>query len=96
MDKLASSVETIEVAVRRIIAEALRVPLDRVGLDETLELEGLGVDSLGLIKINVLLEERFDITIPDFTSIEATPPRTVREVVDLVAGRVGETSGGAS
>ncbi len=67
-----------------------------MGLDATLELDGLGVDSLGLIKINVLLEERFDITLPDFTAIEAAPPRTVREVVDLVAGRLGAPAGGAS
>lgn len=96
MDKLASSVEPIDVRVRRIIAEALRIPLDDVGLDQTLELDGLGVDSLGLIKINVLLEERFDIVLPDFTAIEAAPPRTVREVVELVAGRVDAASGGAS
>jgi acyl carrier protein len=92
MEKLASGAESIDTRVRRVIAEALRVPLDRVGLDATLEQEGLGVDSLGLIKINVLLEERFDITIPDFTEIEGATPRTVREVVELVAGRVGGAS----
>jgi acyl carrier protein len=91
METVVHGAEPIEILVRRVIADALRVPLDRVGLDEALEHEGLGIDSLGLIKINVLLEERFDITIPDFTAQEGAP-RTVREVVTLVAARVGGAS----
>jgi acyl carrier protein len=88
--------ESITFEARRIIAETLRAPIESVGLDATLDESRLGVDSLALIKLNVVLEERFDITIPDFVATEATAPRSVRDVVAIVASRVAARRGGAS
>jgi acyl carrier protein len=88
--------ESIALEVRRVIAETLRTPIESIGLDETLDESRLGVDSLSLIKLNVLLEERFEITLPDFVATEAAPPRTVRDVVAIVSGCVASRRGGAS
>ncbi|APR83865.1 Hypothetical protein A7982_09214 [Minicystis rosea] len=96
MDTNAPLPESIAFEVRRIIAETLKAPIDAVGLDDTLDDTRLGVDSLSLIKLNVVLEERFDITIPDFVATDVAPPKSVREVVELVAARVAARKGGVS
>lgn len=96
MDTHSPVSESITFEVRRIIAETLRTPIESVGLDATLDESRLGVDSLALIKLNVVLEERFDITIPDFVATEAAAPRSVRDVVAIVASRVAARRGGAS
>lgn len=96
MDAQSPVSETITFEVRRIIAETLRAPIESVKLDETLDESRLGVDSLALIKLNVVLEERFDITIPDFVATEAGAPRTVNDVVAIVKSRVAARAGGAS
>lgn len=96
MDTHAPLSESIAFEVRRIIAETLKAPLESVGLDDTLDEARLGVDSLALIKLNVVLEERFDITIPDFVTTEVAPPKSVRDVVVLVASRVSAQRGGVS
>ena len=96
MTPIALSPEEITLEVRRVIAETLRAPLDAVDLDATLDEARLGVDTRSLVKLNVVLEERFDVTIPDFVSTDVVPPRSVREVVALVADRVAARRGGAS
>ena len=73
--------------VQRTIADTLRIDVAHVGLDVPLDEERLGLDSLRLIKLNVALEEAFDITLPDFTAMESGGVRTVRDVVELVAAR---------
>lgn len=84
------------IEVRRIIAEAAKTPVEAVSLDDTLDEARLGIDSLALIKLNVLLEERFDITIPDFVATEIGAPWSVRHLAELVAARVQARPGGAS
>jgi acyl carrier protein len=88
--------ESIAFEVRRIIAETLRAPVESIGLDLSLDDARLGVDSLALIKLNVVLEERFDITIPDFVAAEEAAPQKVRDVVAIVASRVAARRGGVS
>lgn len=84
------SPDAVAVEVRRLIAHNLHVPLDEVTLDKRLDAAGLGVDSLGLIKLNVAIEERFDIAIPDFIADDPSQIRSVGDVVALVAGCVAK------
>jgi acyl carrier protein len=80
--------DEIALKVRRTIADTLRIDVDHVGLDAALDEERLGIDSLRLIKLNVALEEAFDVALPDFTSPEGSSVRKVGDVVALVAARV--------
>jgi len=48
--------------VRQIIARELKIPIERLTPDTTLQ--DLGVQSLDLIEIIFALEEKFDISIP--------------------------------
>ena len=59
-----------------------------MALDARLDEARLGIDSLGLIRLNVALEEAFDITLPDFVTPEETNIRVVADVAALVAGKV--------
>ena len=86
--------DAVAIEVRRIIAHSLRIPVEEVTLDKRLDAAGLGVDSLGLIKLNVAIEERFDIAIPDFVADDPSQVRSVGDVVALVAGCVAK--GGVS
>jgi acyl carrier protein len=54
--------ETVENTVRNIIAEQAGLDLGDVSLDSTLE--GLGVDSLGVVEAIFAIEEAFDISVP--------------------------------
>jgi acyl carrier protein len=84
--------DALAIEVRRLIAHSLHVPLDEVTLDRRLDAAGLGVDSLGLIKLNVAIEERFDIAIPDFVAEDPSLVRSVRDVVELVRGCVAKAA----
>lgn len=88
--------DSIALEVRRIIADTLRAPVEAVGVGDALDDSRLGVDSLSLIKLNVLIEERFDITLPDLASGDAHGPRTVGDVVAIVESLVAARIGGAS
>jgi acyl carrier protein len=48
--------------VKRIIAKALKVPVDQ--LDSDTQLTDLGAQSLDIVEIIFELEEKFDISIP--------------------------------
>lgn len=80
-------------AVIEEIAAELRQPADQIPLDARLDAGELGIDSLGLIKLTVRLEERFDITMPDLTAQEAVAVASVRDVAALVAGRIAAKGG---
>lgn len=62
--------------VRTIIAEEMRVPLERVPIDATFE--SLKIDSLSAITIVTTLEDEFGIEIPNE---EVTQVRDVRGVI---------------
>jgi acyl carrier protein len=87
--------EDITLKVRRTIADTLRIRVEDVGIDARLDEEQLALDSLRLIKINVALEEEFDITLPDFAPLTpAKQPeiRSVRDVIELVSSKVNAAS----
>lgn len=80
--------------VRSIVAESLKIPVERLTPDT--RLEELGVESLDVIEIVFALEEKFDIAIP-LKADEATrlttsgksgsqdmPFATVGDVADIV------------
>jgi acyl carrier protein len=56
------SMDSIADEVRQIIAKALKIPIEHLTPQSTLQ--GLGVESLDLIEIIFALEEKFDINIP--------------------------------
>jgi acyl carrier protein len=77
-ESAAAELEDLGAQVRAALAEALLVPVERVDLDAELE-DALGIDSLRLILVNIALEERFGVVMPD-------PGETpLRRVADLVA-----------
>ncbi len=61
--------------VRRLVCKRLDVAEDRVK-PETRFIDDLGVDSLAIVELTLVLEETFDIDIPDE---EADRIRTVRD-----------------
>ena len=62
--------------VRTIIADELRVPVERISLDATFE--SLKIDSLSAITIVTTLEDEFGIEIPNE---EATKVKDVQGVI---------------
>lgn len=77
-----------EAAVRAAIAEHLGVSIAQV-LDEV-DFRALGADSLDLIELTLLLEQQFDVQIPDD---EAHRCSTVGEAVALVRAAGSATAG---
>lgn len=82
--------EEINLTVRQLIADGTHRTIEEVPLDGTLDDSGLALDSLSLITLNVALEEKYDVTLPDFISDEAQTVRSVRDVAALIASRVAE------
>lgn len=95
MDSLIDS-DDITAQVRAVIADAIRQPVSAVPLDARVDAAELGIDSLGLIKLTVRLEELFDITMPDLAAPGMQSLGSVREVAMLVARQVAarQTGGG--
>ena len=87
-----TTLEAINLTVRRLIAESLQRPIEEVRLDASLDDSGLALDSLSLVTLNVALEERYDITLPDFISEEARTVRSVRAIAELIASRIAEST----
>jgi acyl carrier protein len=69
--------------VLHVIADAQRLPPEKVTIDKTLE--ELGMDSMDGVSLLFALENEFDINIPDDV---AKNIRTVREMVEGVASIV--------
>lgn len=70
------------------IAQAQRIPKEKVTLDSTFE--ELGIDSMDGVNILFALENEFDITIPDAAAKQI---RSVREMVEGVRKLVREKEG---
>ena len=69
--------EEITAKVRAAIAAELRQPIEAVPLAARLDASELGIDSLGLIKLTVRIEELFDVTMPDLAApgaAQISPP----------------------
>jgi acyl carrier protein len=87
MDARRTTFEAIAPKVRQLIAESLSRPIEDVALDVRLDSPELALDSLAFIKLNVILEETFDVTMPDFMP-EQAPLLSVRDVVAAIAAQV--------
>lgn len=79
--------------VRSIIAQSLKIPVERLTADS--RLDDLGAESLDVIEIVFALEEKYDISIP-FKANEGaglTPPSDGRgdEIEFLTVGDVANT-----
>src|SRR6266446_3093344 len=81
--------EDVEMAVRTALADALERPVDEILPQNDLE-NDLGLDSLGLIQVNVAIEEQFHIPILDGESPEFTL-HTVEDLTTFVADKAETT-----
>jgi acyl carrier protein len=86
-DASASPRDEVSIAavVRSVIAEQLHRPAADIPLDAKLENQ-LEIDSLAMIEINVSLEERFGIPMPDLAVDHGV--ETVRELARFIASRL--------
>lgn len=66
--------------VKALLAEQLELDENEIQLDSSF-VEDLGADSLDVVEMLMILEEEFDVTVPDE---EAEKFRTVRDVVDFL------------
>jgi acyl carrier protein len=79
--------ESVATVVRSVIAEQLRRPVADIPLDAKLE-SHLEIDSMAMIEINVSLEERFGVAMPDLAVDHRV--ETVRELSRFIAARLSE------
>jgi acyl carrier protein len=80
-----ADMDHVAVRIRRLIAESTNRSQDDVPLDARLDATQLGIDSLGLVKLAVRLEETFEIAMPDLAAEPGRgTPQTVGDVVALV------------
>jgi acyl carrier protein len=90
---LAASLEELTEQIRSVVASTLKRPIEEVRANAALG-EELGIDSLTLIDLNIALEQRFQITLPDFISPEETSVRTIEDLARLVIAQVSGTGKG--
>jgi len=81
--------------IRGVIANAQRIPLEKVTIDSSFQ--ELGIDSMDAVNILFGLESEFDINIPDE---EAKEIRTVRQMAEgvekLIAAKAAGPAPGAA
>lgn len=65
--------------VLNVIAQAQRIPREKVTIDS--RFEDLGLDSMDAVNIMFALEDKFDITIPDESAKQI---RNIRQMVEGV------------
>jgi len=75
----------IEKRIIGLIADALSIDVSRVQYDSKFDVD-LGADSLDMVDLIMLFEERFDCEIED---IVAERIKTVKDVIDLVERELG-------
>ena len=73
-----------EDAARKLIAEELALPPDAI-VDEARFRQNLGADSLDLVTMTMLMEERFDVEISED---EAESCATVGEAIRLLRAKL--------
>jgi acyl carrier protein len=87
INRSAPSQTQIEQAVITAISRTLRLPEEQVRPDSLLH-EHLGLDSMGLIHINVSVEEQLHAAL-DIAEAPEDELRTVRDLVELISARIG-------
>ncbi|MGI6469263.1 MAG: acyl carrier protein [Syntrophomonadaceae bacterium] len=70
--------------LKKIIVEIKDIPEDQITLESSFA-DDLEADSLDIVEMLMLLEERFDIQIPEEA---AEKMKTVQDVVDYVEARL--------
>ncbi len=75
--------EEVENQVREIIVEKLQVAPEKVTLDSKFDSD-LGADSLDLVDLMMMLEDKFSLNISDE---EAEKLKTVSDVVDYICSK---------
>jgi len=78
--------------VRRLVCKRLEVAEDRVKPEASF-IDDLGADSLAVVELTLVLEEAFDIDIPDE---EADHIRTVRDAIIAVENHLRARGPGGS
>jgi acyl carrier protein len=76
-------------AVTAVLAEKLGRPAAEIASEDTLESD-LGIDSMTMIEVNIGLEERFHLTMPDFTEPGEIGVRKVKDLAAFVAARLAD------
>ena len=71
-------------AVRQVIVEIKDIPEENIKMESNFA-EDLEADSLDIVEMLMLLEEKFDIQIPEE---EAAKLKTVKNVVDYVEAKL--------
>ena len=79
---------SIEVRVRRLIAEQLKSEVGEVK-DEASFVDDLGADSLDTVELVMALEEEFETEIPDEDAETIT---TVKEAIEYIKNHVGDNT----
>ncbi|MGI6452150.1 MAG: acyl carrier protein [Syntrophomonadaceae bacterium] len=72
--------------VRQIIVEIKDIPEEEISLESRFD-EDLEADSLDVVEMLMLLEEKFDIQIPEEV---AESLKTVKDAVDYIEERLSE------
>jgi acyl carrier protein len=83
----AGAGEDVLVIVRTVLSDRCHRPVDDIRPDSTL-LDDLGIDSMDMIEINIALEERLPLTMPDCATPDEVDVRTVKDLAGLVAARL--------
>lgn len=82
--------EEVERVVHKALADVLQRSVDEI-LPESDLVKDLGLDSLGLIQVNIAIEEQLHVPILSGASPEFTL-NTVSDLTAFVAGRTGISS----
>jgi acyl carrier protein len=76
----------VALLVRTIVAERFCRPLDEI--NPSTRFVDLGMDSLDMIEINIALEERLHLSMPQVAAPEELNIETVQQLADLVAAQL--------
>ena len=87
--ELAFPRDEVALVVREVLADALDRNTGDIGLDTSL-VDHLGMDSMTTIEVSIELEERLDVTFPDFAAPHELGLHTVRDLVRMTRERVEE------
>jgi acyl carrier protein len=83
----AEAGEDVLLVVRTVLSDTCQRPLEDVTPTTTL-VDDLGVDSMDMMEINIALEERLPLTMPDCATPDEVAVCTVEDLARLVADRL--------
>lgn len=74
--------------LKKVVVEIKDIPEDSITLESTFA-EDLEADSLDVVEMLMILEEKYDITIPEELAEEM---KTVKDVVDYIEAKLKENA----